>query len=81
MCVSLFDGLVSALCFPLSLHSAIQRRHGPEAGHQERERHPGGVRAQGGVAGRLQRRLSILTANVFFYSIYILHGAQTYHMS
>lgn len=47
VCVSLFDGLVSALCFPLSLHSAVQRRHGPEAGHQERGRHQGGVWAQG----------------------------------
>lgn len=47
VCVSLFDGLVSALCFPFSLHSAVQRWLGPEAGHPEWERHQGGVRAQG----------------------------------
>ena len=61
VCVSLFDGLVSALCFPLSLHSAVQRRHGPEAGHQEWERHQGGVRAQGETAACSQRHFSILT--------------------
>lgn len=54
LCVSLFDGLVFALCFPLSLHSAVQRRHGPEAGRQKRERHAGGVRAQGEITANRQ---------------------------
>lgn len=64
VCVLLFDGLVSALCFPLSLHSAVQRRHGPEAGHQERERHPRGVWTQGEMDYRSQRHFGILTLDL-----------------
>lgn len=63
LCVSLFDGLVFALCFPLSLHSAVQRRHGPEAGHQKWERHAGGVWAQGEIT--LQRCIFLFCWQTF----------------
>lgn len=36
VCVLSFDGLVSSLCLPLSLHTAFQRRHGPEARPSQR---------------------------------------------
>lgn len=54
-----FDGLVSSLCLPLSLHSAFQRGHGPEAGNTQRN-----TGAQGGVRAEGEKRVKETQAGV-----------------